>query len=60
MWAGVCIAGVNEDDSAPICASTVFSPWPKSQLARLMTNVPVVVMWMSAWVGSPPKFMPVG
>ena len=46
--------------SAPICARTVFRPWPRSQLARLMTNVPVVVMWISAWVGSPPRFIPVG
>ncbi len=46
--------------SAPICARTVFNPWPRSVLARLITNEPVVVMWMSAWVGSPPRFMPVG
>ena len=46
--------------SAPICARTVLSPWPRSVLARLMTKVPVVVMWISAWVGSPPRFMPVG
>ena len=46
--------------SAPICARTVFSPCPRSELDRLMTNVPVVVLWISAWVGSPPRFMPVG
>ena len=39
---------------------TVFRPWPRSTEERLMTKLPVVVAWISAWEGSPPRFMPVG
>ena len=46
--------------SAPIWASTVFSPWPRSTLESVITNAPVVVACTSACVGSPPRFMPVG
>ena len=46
--------------SAPIWASTVFRPCPRSTLDSVMTKLPTVVAWTSAWVGSPPRFMPVG
>ena len=46
--------------SAPIWASTVFRPWPRSTLESVMTKLPTVVAWTRACVGSPPRFMPVG
>ena len=46
--------------SAQICVITVFRPWPRSTLDSVTTKLPVVVAWTSAWLGSPPRFMPVG
>ena len=46
--------------SAQICVITVFRPCPRSTLDSVTTKLPVVVAWMSAWLGSPPRFMPVG
>ena len=42
------------------CAAIVLMPWPRSTEESVTTNDPVVVEWMSAWEGSPPRFMPVG
>ena len=46
--------------SAQICAITVFSPCPRSTEESVTTKFPVVVACTSAWLGSPPRFMPVG
>jgi hypothetical protein len=46
--------------SAAHWAATVFRPWPRSTEERLTTNPPIVVAWIRAWDGSPPRFMPVG
>ena len=46
--------------SAAIWPMTVRRPWPRSVAESETTNEPLVVAWMSACEGSPPRFMPVG
>ena len=46
--------------SAAHCAAIVLIPWPRSTEESVTTKLPVVVEWMSACDGSPPRFMPVG
>ena len=46
--------------SAAHWAAIVLMPWPRSTEDSVITNVPVVVEWISACEGSPPRFMPVG
>ncbi len=46
--------------SAAIWPMTVFSPCPRSVAERVTTNDPLVVAWIRACDGSPPRFMPVG
>ena len=46
--------------SAAICPMTVRRPWPRSVAESETTNEPLVVAWMRACDGSPPRFMPVG
>jgi len=65
--AGIRIRGVDDDRvdrtpsvSAQICAITVFNPCPRSTEDSVTTKFPVVVACTSAWLGSPPRFMPVG
>ncbi len=54
------ISGGTPIASAQIWVITVRNPWPRSTLDSVTTKVPVVVAWTSAWLGSPPRFMPVG
>ncbi len=46
--------------SAAIWPMTVLSPCPRSVAESDTTNDPLVVAWISACDGSPPRFMPVG
>ena len=46
--------------SAQIWLMICFMPWPRSTEDSETMKLPVGVEWTSAWVGSPPKFMPVG
>ena len=46
--------------SAQICAMICFMPWPRSTMDSVTMKLPVGVECTSAWVGSPPRFMPVG
>ena len=46
--------------SAQICAITCFSPCPRSTEDSVTMKLPVGVECTSAWLGSPPRFMPVG
>ena len=46
--------------SAAIWAMTVRSPWPRSVAERVTTKEPLVVAWIRACDGSPPRFIPVG
>ena len=46
--------------SAQICRVTDFSPWPRSIDDSATVNLPVGLEWTSAWLGSPPRFMPIG
>ena len=56
----ITISGGTPIVSAQICVITVRSPWPRSVEDKETTKLPVVVAWTSAWLGSPPRFMPVG
>ena len=46
--------------SAQICRVTDFMPCPRSMEESATVNLPVGLEWTSAWLGSPPRFMPIG
>ena len=42
------------------CRVTCFMPWPRSIAESATVNLPSGLEWISAWLGSPPRFMPMG
>ncbi len=56
----ITISGGTPIASAQIWVITVFNPCPRSVEESETTKLPVVVACTSAWLGSPPRFMPVG
>ena len=46
--------------SAAIWRETCFMPWPRSMAESATVNLPSGLEWISAWLGSPPRFMPIG
>ena len=46
--------------SAQICRVTDFMPWPRSMADSETVNLPLGLECTSAWLGSPPRFMPMG
>ena len=46
--------------SAQIWRTTLFMPWPRSIEERATVNFPPGLECTSAWLGSPPRFIPIG
>ena len=68
MRAGIGVGGVDIDVldrhaerlGADLRASPDFMPWPRSMDDSATMKLPVGLEWTSAWLGSPPRFMPIG